>query len=652
MKARRALLPILLLLLVAALVAVAAEKSLLPAITGRIKGFTVPARDFLLKGESAEGQPGGRFLLEGITVETRRGSNQINFKLHSPAGVYVREPDGDQFTHRVTSTNTLDVRSRDDRFQLSGTGYEYQPGTNRLLINSNVFTRFDRTFFDQGFGPATNLVPAGTNGGSLTVTSTSLEFVGSNGDLFYRQSVKLTDGESLEMTAGEVALNVASLTNETRRAVAREDVQMRLKLEQGTGSARGEKAIFSSEPGIDGRLELTGHAAWTFDLFSGSAGRLRWQTTSNRYDFVGEESARLRFPASAFSTNQAKPAGVAPTNTPWIDLESDRHRFVPGQLSFVGHVKARQDTNWSLGADRFEVALDATNHPTRLEAMGSFVFELNQGTQQGRATAGHALVTNPPNGRPVVTLTENPRWVSAEFEKQADRIEVLDPLGEPVYSGDGHVRLLLSGLRLADFDWFGARTNAPAGAAAHALTNPTPVLVTAERSRYDAGTAVFSGNVLVAQGTNFLGASELTLKFTPDLKLTNLLATGGVKVRQGEIMLTAGELQADFDGTERNLPRVVASGDVRVCGGLEQGRGRGLGARLAYDGATGEAVLDGNPEVVVFAASGPDPKKQRPPVLTKATQILWNLRDETVRTRGEYSIITLSADAEFPRDCD
>jgi lipopolysaccharide export system protein LptA len=221
-----------------------------------------------------------------------------------------------------------------------------------------------------------------------------------------------------------------------------------------------------------------------------------------------------------------------------------------------------------------------------------------------------------------------------------------------VYTGDGHVRLRLSGLRLADFDWFGARTNAPAGDGALAPTNSTPVLVTAERSRYHAGVAVFSGNVLVAQGTNVLSAGELTLKITPDLKLTNLLASGGVKVRQGAIVLTARELKADFDGTERNLPRVMASGEVRVCGGLDQGRGRGLGARLTYDGATGEAVLDGNPEVVVFAEGGPDPKKQRPPVLTRATQILWNLRDETVRTRGEYSIISLPADAAFPRDCD
>jgi len=643
MKARLEFLFVLLVLPVAA-----AEQLPLPAISGPVKGFTVPARDFLLKGESASKQPDGRFVLGGITLETRRGTNQIDLILHSPVGVY------DQNAGLVTSEGTLDVRSRDDRFQLRGTGYEYRPGTNRLLIHSNVFTRFDRTFFDPEAGMRVPSSAVATDAGPLTVTSTSLEFVGSTGDLHYRRAVKLTDGASLEVTAGEFAVNAASLTNKTRNAVAREDVQLRLHVERGTGAARADEAVFSTEPGIDARLEMTGRAAWNFELISGRAGRLRWQMVSNRYEFTGGQGAELRFPASAFQTSQPPAVRVAATNLQWIDVLSESHRFVPGQLVFDRQVRVRQDTNWSLGADRFEIELDATNHPTRLAAIGNFVFDVNQAGRPGRATADHALVANPVNGAQIVTLTGSPRWTSPEFAKEADRIEVVDPLGEPAYSGVGHVRLQLAGLRRADFDWFGSRTNAagakPAGA--NSPADVVPVVVTADNSRYEGGTAVFAGNVVVEQGTNQLRAAELTLRFTRDLKLTNLLATGGVHVRQGLIVMTARELRADFDGTERNLPRVEATGDVRVCGGVEQGRGRGLGARLTYDGATGEAVLDGNPEVVIFATGGSDPKKQRPPVWTKADQLLWNLRDETVRTRGEYTIKTLGADANIPRDCD
>ncbi len=636
---------VLIPLLAAAMYAIGAEKSPVPTISGSIKGFTVPAREFLLKGDRATSQPEGQLLLEGLALETRRGSNEINFKLLSPVGTYYRDPAGE---HVVLSTGTLDVRSRDDRFQLAGVGYEFRSGTNRLVIHSNVFTRFDQTFFDQSFSPVTNVVRTGTNGGALVVTSGSLEFIGANGDLFYRESVKLADGESLEMTAGELALNVAALTNTSRRAVAREGVQLRLAVAQGTGSARADQAVFSTEPGIDGRLEMSGQAAWTFELLSGTGGRLRWQMSSNRYEFTGEEGTRLRFPAAAFATNAASKSPVAPTNSQWIDMESSQHRFQPGRLSFEGGVKARQDTNWSLGTDRFEVELDATNHPTRLEAIGRFVFDLNQDGRKGRATAGHALVDNPPFGRPVVTLTEAPRWESPEFEKQADTIQVTDPLGEPDYRGDGHVRLRLAGLGVADLDWFGARTNA----AVEKATNSVPVLVTADHSRYQAGTAVFSGRVRVEQGTNFLGADELTLRFTPELKLTNLVAEGSVKVRQGAITLTARELRADFDGTESNVPHVVASGEVRVCGGLEQGAGRGLGARLRYDGATGEAVLEGEPEMVVFESAPREGGKKRPPVLWKADQLIWNLKTERFRTAGEFSIVSLSADAEILRDCD
>lgn len=647
MKPRLEFLPLLLSLLAATALG-AAEKSPLPNISGPVKGFTVPAQDFLLKGESALTQPDGRWTLTGIFVETRRGSNQINLILHSPVGVY------DRAAGLVTSDGALEVRSRDDRFQLRGEGYEYRPGTNRLLIRSNVFTRFDRSFFETETGGLGRPRAAAADAGPLTVTASSLEFTGSTGDLFYRQAVKLTDGASLEVTAGEFALNVAALTNATRRAVAREDVQLRLQVERGTGMARGDEAVFSTEPGLDARVEMTGRAAWNLEPISGSAGRLRWQMISNRYEFTGEQGARLRFPTTDFRTNSLPVAPAAGGQLQWIDITSERHRFVPGELLFEGLVKARQDTNWSLGTDRLEIELDATNHPTRMAAIGSFDFEVHQAGREGRATAGQAHVVNPAQGPQVVTLTDSPRWVSPEFEKEADRIEVVDPLGEPAYSGDGHVRLKLAGLRMADFDWFGSRTNAAPSRPAdvNAPTNALPVLVTAERSRYERGTAVFSGNVVVEQGTNLLRAAELTLKFTRELRLTNLLATGGVNVRQGQIVMTARELRADFEGTERNFPRVVASGDVRICGGVDQGRGRGLGERLTYDGVTGEAVLEGEPEVVVFGVASPDPKKQRPPVLTKATQLRWNLRDETVRTRGEYSIVTLPADAEFPRECD
>src|SRR5690606_11373792 len=105
---------------------VRSAESPFPVTAGPIKGFTVPAKEFLLKGESARPLGNGRVQLEGISIETRRGAGELNFILRTPGGEYDRNAD------LVRSTNTLDVQSIDGRFQLSGIGYDFQPRTNLL----------------------------------------------------------------------------------------------------------------------------------------------------------------------------------------------------------------------------------------------------------------------------------------------------------------------------------------------------------------------------------------------------------------------------------------------------------------------------------------------------------------------------------------
>jgi lipopolysaccharide export system protein LptA len=624
---------------------VRSAESPFPVTAGPIKGFTVPAKEFLLKGESARPVGSNRFQLEGISIETRRGAGELNFILRTPGGEYDRNAD------LVRSTNTLDVQSIDGRFQLSGIGYDFQPRTNLLTIHSNVVTRFDRQFFARTNEAKAVLPDAGSTNRQLTVTSETFEFNGITGDAAYRETVHLTDGELLELQAGELRFNLASLTNETRRADARTDVRLRLQLEDGLATARADETTFSAAPGIDVQVEMQRQVRWTNNLLSGSAERLKWWMASNQYEFTAEAGTAVRFPHTLFATNHAGAPSADEPSQLWIDLESETQHFVPGRLTFDGRVKAHQDTNWLMATRRLVVDLDATNRPTRLEAIGDFEFVSNQPGQTGRGTAGHALVAYQPDRRPAVTLTESPRWVSPEFEKSADRIQVVDPLGEPVFSGDGNVRLELKGLRLVDLDWFGSQTNAVKSEPAPEAT-ADPVLITAERSRYQGGQAVFSGNVLVRHGTNYLIATELALWFTTDRRLTNLVASGGVKVRQQGIVLTARELTARFDGSERNLPQVEAWGDVQLCGRAEQGQGRGIGGVLRYNGATGEAVLEDQPELVIFGLPASGERKEPPPYLLKAAQIFWNLRDETFRGRAPFSIINLPADADIPRACE
>lgn len=631
-------------LAVVLLAARAADRTELPGIQGQVRGFTVPARGYLLKGDTAEFLSGGRVQLSGVTVATRLPTNEINFTFTTPSGEYHRDATGDM----ITSTNTLDVRSQDGRFQLGGRDYVFRPYTNTLVINADVTTTFDQSLFSTT-NAIHNAAADQTNRPPLVVTSTALEFNGSTGDAAYRKNVALTDGSTLRANAGEVLLNVAAMTNVNRRVIARDGVRMELTTTQGVAIARAAQAILSTSSNVEARVEMTGNPLWTKGLISGSGGTLNWQSVSNQYEFTGTGGTTVRFPSTMFGTNKTE---LMTTNLQWIDIRSDRHRFVPGKLEFDGQVVAQSSTNWLMSTRRFAVDLDATNKPTRMEAQSEFHFEIHDGTHAGHGEADHALVNYTTNGVPKVSLNGQPRWISPEFEKRADVIEVVDPTGDAVYTGDGHVELKLLGLNLIDLDWFGVRTNNVDRPKKAASTNQEPVLITAEHSRYHAGFGEFSGNVQVMSGTNSLFADRLTLQITPDNRLTNLVASGHVKVHQGGIVLVSDEIRATFDGTPKNIPHVDARGNVQICGIVEGTAGRATGKTLSYDGDTGEATLDGDPEIIKFGEPDGPNKPAPPPYLIKAGQIVWNMRTGERTMRNGFSGVNLPADSNVNRNCD
>jgi hypothetical protein len=133
--------------------------------------------------------------------------------------------------------------------------------------------------------------------------------------------------------------------------------------------------------------------------------------------------------------------------------------------------------------------------------------------------------------------------------------------------------------------------------------------------------------------------------------LTNLVASGGVKVRQNQIVVTADQVEANFAG-ERGVPQMLATGNIQMCGAVEQGIAHGTGGSLRYDGVSGEAVLEGEPVVVLYNTAEPDPKKRLRPRMYKGPVLHYNLRDGKVGTQGKFSVISLSADFAVPQLCD
>ncbi len=109
------------------------------------------------------------------------------------------------------------------------------------------------------------------------------------------------------------------------------------------------------------------------------------------------------------------------------------------------------------------------------------------------------------------------------------------------------------------------------------------------------GTATFSGNVLVVQGTLKMQAAEIVVTYVSGEdgaqgKVERIVATGGVT-------LTNGEEAAESESAVYS----VAAGDVAMEGDvlLTQGENAIAGQQLRIDLATGEARMEGRVKTVL-----------------------------------------------------
>lgn len=126
-----------------------------------------------------------------------------------------------------------------------------------------------------------------------------------------------------------------------------------------------------------------------------------------------------------------------------------------------------------------------------------------------------------------------------------------------------------------------------------------PVEVTADSLAVNQadGTATFTGNVLIVQGQMRLSAGEVNVEYGADhSKIAKLHATGGVTMVSASEAAEAKEaLYAVEDGT------VVLSGDVL----LTQGENVLSGQKLTVDLATGTGQMEGRVRTVLQPGAKP-----------------------------------------------
>ncbi len=112
-----------------------------------------------------------------------------------------------------------------------------------------------------------------------------------------------------------------------------------------------------------------------------------------------------------------------------------------------------------------------------------------------------------------------------------------------------------------------------------------PVEITAGSMHADmqAGDLVFKGRVKARQGDRTIYADKMEVKYTPDGKLTKLVAIGNVKVNMGDSFATSDRLIFD------NVKRVIyLVGNPR----LVQGKQIIVGRKMTYDITLEKLIVD------------------------------------------------------------
>ena len=119
-----------------------------------------------------------------------------------------------------------------------------------------------------------------------------------------------------------------------------------------------------------------------------------------------------------------------------------------------------------------------------------------------------------------------------------------------------------------------------------------PIEVSADRLQVDQdnGDALFSGNVVIAQGTLRLAAEDVAITYTDDGGMSEMVATGGVI-----IVTDAEEIEAQNVTYNLDAEIMILTGDVLFL----QGRTSLASERMRIDVASNTGVLEGRVRSVI-----------------------------------------------------
>lgn len=413
------------------------------------------------------------------------------------------------------SESDLSMRTADDRFALSGTGWQWDPQTSNLIISNNVAAAVQKSVLERG---ATNRVAGTTN---APVRITARRFIQDGDNASFLGDVLVVDGQD--------TLRCARLNLQIERpgGVQRIEAIQDVHLKQGDTEVTSGLAIYEMK---DETLTITKNPMWNAEGRKGSAEKLVLNRLADT--LVAEGKVFMELPLTN-SPNATNATAAASTNRP-VEIYSDHFTFKNASSNRLAEAVYRGSVRVVHQEATIECAelvagFNEGRQVQSLFAKGGVAID-SSGRKAFGETAEYHLADEK------FALLGNPRWNLDDKTGRSDRVVFHPKTGE--VHALGNVEMLLPTQSAAAMLPSFSRTNAPPA------TN-SAMRITADTFSHQRDVSVFHDHVKVVDARGTIDCQMLTVVTGASNQLQRIVAQTNVVMTQKD--MTAEGQRADYD---------------------------------------------------------------------------------------------------------
>jgi lipopolysaccharide export system protein LptA len=534
---------------------------------------------FQITGAQGQPEPGNRFRLTQVRVESFRVSGEREMVITAPDCLY------DPAKRTASSPGQLKVQTGDERFSVEGQGFLWQGNDSTLAISNQVQSVIHRS---------TNAAPGDVRL-PLIITSKRFEFDLPKVRGVYREQVHGDDPE-MEFSCGLLTATGATNTQSFERLMAEQDVSL-LNKKDGL-QATGDRAVYTR---ADERMVLDGNAAWKQGRREGRSDRVTLDRREHSLDVEG--NVRMKAPRDTlglggfFLTTTNGNRAIADEDSPLAELTAGRVRHFPSRSNLTviqGGVRIVDATN-QLSCDTLTVQSGTNVEQTAVAEGNVFV---SQGAQGHGIRSERAVYTKADDS---MVFTGKPTWQLDQSDGHADRVTVRNSTREIHAEGNVVTKVTLEATQQTLLNFFPESANTNQG--------PQMIEVFARELTAKERQVTFRGGARAHQSPVTgseprLSSDAFELRFGATANsVESIRAVENVVYEQGAPgrtngpavyrKLTTRTLDARTDPVKGGLSELLAEGDV--C--IEQAGNLATGERATYTVATDSFEVAGRPKL-------------------------------------------------------